>query len=346
MVFENERQMYEIIGHWLEHREDDPCEDVVYDAPDSRVFSFKFGSKKHKVDVLGLYEYEDDESDRLSYRFVGVEVKSTVKKVQSASRQALPMRSFCHEVYLAVPFSDFQSLSEREQRELRSQLMDTHQGLLLVKERRSARSRLDGLVVEELRVEPTSFRHSIYEDAVEHFRWNHDSEELLNRFRMKVGRGSYPWLKDDWWVDGDDDWQHGGETGGKGRIIFSDSTIQLEVDVNRDEFIKTIMLETPDDLERKVKSHIYDVPVYIAVTDYGVDMLTLNLSALRQSLEHGVLRGMALFLSVFGKGEVFLQTTVDERPVSLKNSYDEIVDVLRERYDNLLTIASVFNQGP
>ena len=217
MPFTKEHEMYDILADWLQKREVNPCESTVVDKKEEWTYSFSFGGKKHRVDVMGLYTYEDN------IRFVGIEAKLKPKRVLSASRQALPLTNFCHEVYVAVPDESYQKLSPREQGELRAQLLKVYTGLLLVRETGKVK------VTSEIPIEPIPFSLDLHKEAEIHFRWNFEADELLDVFRDRKGKRGFSWLKEDWNVGEDyDSWTHGE----RGQVSFLLESIVIDINID------------------------------------------------------------------------------------------------------------------
>ena len=342
MTFANESQMYEIIAEWLLHRNQDACLDAVSDLPNGYPFSFKFGSKRHKVDVLGFYYDEDEEA-----RFVGVEVKLTSKEILTASRQAFPMKSFCHEVYVAVPHEDYSVLSRKEQEELRSQLRGTHIGLLLVKEPRSSRASLETLVSPILDVEPIAFRQSIHKQAVSHFKNNYDSEKLLERFTTATGKRYYRWLNEVWSSDRDGNWwhTHSQEHVEFGRVIFNEDNIVIEVPLNPRKFIELAMVDAAYEIVSSVWEHMDETKVSLVIfDDTDGEQVTIDLEVFRTPYDSenlGTLHTLPLFLSFWEMPYMKLRHVIERNRISLEVDSEDLIDELRRKYDHLLNLAKV-----
>ncbi len=329
MSFNDEKEMYDIIAAWLKKRDSFPCLETIVDKKDAGPYKFKFGGKMHKGDVIGVYETES------SVRFVGVEAKLTSKEVQSATRQALPLHSFCHEVYIAVPERSFKELSGSEQGDLRAQLLRSYTGLLLVSPIGRDRVNL------ELPIEPIPFRLAIHKNAEWYFRWYFDPEVLLDVFRTRVGKKGLNWLRENWYVDEDNEswiWTHEE----RGKVFLKERKIEVVVNVDSKELVKRAVAEeihfdlisdlvvNLSSLERDEKT------INTPMITIDTDVVLMDLDA----IDDENIVGLCSLIKAMGFPSV--QLSVDlERPLVMvpKTNETDFIDDIRFAYDNLLMIA-------
>lgn len=335
MPFGKEHEMYDILADWLKKRKVNPCENTVVDKKEDWRFTFSFGGKQHRVDVMGLYTYDDN------IRFVGIEAKLKPKKILSASRQALPLANFCHEVYVAVPKESYQNLSSREQGELRAQLLKMYTGLLLVQKTGKVR------VTSEIPLEPIPFSLDLHKEAEIHFRLNYEANELLDVFRNRTGKRGLGWLKEDWKVGEDyDSWTHGE----RGRISFLMESIVIDVNVHVKELL-TGVSNTYESLEEQTSgineliqllgdlvSNKQLVTIPKLVVDPKYQFATIDI----ETIDQDTLPSICSLIRTMGHPDVVLRAELP-RPVILKSDSDsdehDFIDVIRLVYDLLLKIA-------
>lgn len=172
MSFSSENEMYPIIEKWLNTRERDPCHQVVIDR-----YRFDTG-KSFRADLVGVYLREEN------HRFVGIEAKLNPPFSLQPLGQAQAMQTFCHEVYLALPYEIFHGLDERKKEILLSLLSNHRMGLLLVRPEFEKPS-----VIEEVKVYPLPFRLDLYKEAVGEFSdvSEETGEEIASQLEKALG---------------------------------------------------------------------------------------------------------------------------------------------------------------
>ncbi len=334
MPFNKEHEMYDILADWLRNREVNPCEATSVDKKEDWAFSFSFGGKKHRVDVIGLYTYDD------GIRFVGIEAKLEPRKVLSASRQALPLANFCHEVYVAVPEETYRNLSSRQQGELRAQLLKVYTGLLLVRETGKVK------VTNEIPLEPNPFSLDLHKEAEEHFRWTFDAHSLLDVFRNRTGKRELKWLKEDWTVDEYYCWVHNK----RGQIDFEEESIEIVVNIHLKKFLTgvsttfsniAIQVDPLSDLTKELRGLVKDgkivtLPVLKINPEYTTAFIEIDV------IDEETLPSIASLVRTMGHPEVVLNAKL-HRPAILKPNEDEedFIDLIRVVYDRLLKFAHI-----
>ena len=180
MSFNTEAEMYPIIDKWLRLRDRNPCLKTIVDR-----YSFRFGTKRHRADILGVYLMED------RAKFVGIEAKRSARMSQTALRQAQALQSFCHEIYVAVPYNDFQNLKANDQEDLQNLISSSGMGLLLVRKRK---------IIEQVRSHPSTFRLDLHQRAEETIQRisPEDAERILAAFTSAGTVKRHSFLANEW----------------------------------------------------------------------------------------------------------------------------------------------------
>jgi hypothetical protein len=159
LLFKNEEDMYPIIRRWLYSREKNPCKEVVV-APN---YSYTYAGKRRYPDLLGMYFIDDIK------HFVAVEAKNSAKLSHTALRQSDAAKSFCHEVYVALPEKEFLESKRKAREQIRDMVHDKGIGILLIPRK--------GMPETPERAKSSTFDLELYKDAKEFFSDDEDIDD-------------------------------------------------------------------------------------------------------------------------------------------------------------------------